>query len=217
MAVIVELSVPPEELVIGRVLALSGDVSVTLESLVPIGGEVGPFIRVEGVDLAAFETAVQSHPRVETVERFSSEADDNLLAFDWRLEDDVFLDAIDAVGGYVLEGVGEPDRWQFRLRFPHRSAVAAFDGMLGDAGVPFELTAVYHETPPSTGAWFGLTHPQREALVAAVEAGYFDVPRDVTTSDLAEEFDISDQAFIERLRRAVSNLSENTVIAESDG
>jgi predicted DNA binding protein len=95
--------------------------------------------------------------------------------------------------------------------------VAAFDDRLGDAAVPFELTAVYHETPPSAEHQFGLTPPQREALVAAVEAGYFDIPRDVTTTELAEEFAISDQTFIERLRRPVSNLSEHTVMDEPVG
>jgi predicted DNA binding protein len=217
MAVILELSVAPDDLEIGRVLALSPGQSVQLESLVPTGGEIIPFVRVRGVDPAAFEATVRDDPRVDTVERFSRESDEALFAFDWRLEDEPLFDAIDAAGGYVLDGGGAADAWQFRIRFPDQAAVAEFDGMLGGASIAFDVTTLYQETAPSPGHRFGLTSHQREALVAAVEAGYFDIPRNVTASALAAEFDISDQAFIERLRRAVSNLSENTVMVESIG
>jgi predicted DNA binding protein len=217
MAVNLKLSVRPDDLEIARVLGLSGDESVDLESQVPIGGGTVPFVRVRNVDPEAFETAIRRHPGVESIERFSREADEDLFAVDCRLEDDPFFEAVDAAGGYVLGAAGGPARWRFRLRFPARTALAEFDSELGDAGVPYEQLAVYHESPPSAQPLFGLTRPQREALVAAVEAGYFDIPRDVTTTELAEEFAISDQTFIERLRRPVSNLSEHTVMDEPVG
>ncbi len=68
MALILELSVPPDDLEFGRVLPLSGDESVQLESVVPIGGEVIPFVRVQNVEIESFETSIREHPRVETVE-----------------------------------------------------------------------------------------------------------------------------------------------------
>lgn len=89
--------------------------------------------------------------------------------------------------------------------------------MLDDAAVSIELTAVHHESPPSARLRYGLTEPQHEALIAAFEAGYYAVPRDVTTTALAKEFGISDQALIERLRRAVSNLVEYSLEVETVG
>lgn len=44
-----------------------------------------------------------------------------------------------------------------------------------------------------------LTEKQRQALDAAVERGYFESPRQVTLAELASEFDISKQAFGQRL------------------
>lgn len=47
-----------------------------------------------------------------------------------------------------------------------------------------------------------LTPAQEEAVQIAFAMGYFEVPRAVTASDVADELDISKSAFLERLRRA---------------
>jgi predicted DNA binding protein len=47
--------------------------------------------------------------------------------------------------------------------------------------------------------------------VEAVEEGYYSIPRGISTKELAEEFDISDQALTERLRRAIITLVTNTL------
>lgn len=47
-----------------------------------------------------------------------------------------------------------------------------------------------------------LTEKQRQALDAAVARGYFESPRKATLADLAAEFDISKQAFSQRLSAA---------------
>jgi predicted DNA binding protein len=51
-----------------------------------------------------------------------------------------------------------------------------------------------------------LTPAQEESVRAAVEMGYFDLPRDVTAADVAAELGISKTAFLERLRRAQGSL-----------
>jgi predicted DNA binding protein len=76
---------------------------------------------------------------------------------------------------------------------------------------------VYNPTTPDAGPWYGLTTAQREALVLAVESGYYDIPRTCTTVEVAEELGISDQAVTERLRRAIVNLVDNSLlVAEED-
>ncbi len=47
-----------------------------------------------------------------------------------------------------------------------------------------------------------LTEPQREAIAEAYRQGYYDVPREISLEELANELDISHQALSERLRRA---------------
>lgn len=51
-----------------------------------------------------------------------------------------------------------------------------------------------------------MTDAQREALLAALTGGYFDVPRQTTIGALAATVGISPNAFSERLRRGTSNL-----------
>jgi len=59
-----------------------------------------------------------------------------------------------------------------------------------------------------------LTDKQREVLDTAREMGYFEVPRDATAAEIAEELDISPQAVSERMRRAISALEKYQELAE---
>jgi predicted DNA binding protein len=57
----------------------------------------------------------------------------------------------------------------------------------------------------------GLTDGQREALRTAYEMGYFEIPRGASLKQVATELDISASAASERLRRAQTELIEETV------
>lgn len=48
---------------------------------------------------------------------------------------------------------------------------------------------------------FDLTVAQEAALLAALEAGYFEIPKEATAAEVAAELSISKSAFLERLRR----------------
>jgi predicted DNA binding protein len=53
-----------------------------------------------------------------------------------------------------------------------------------------------------------LTKQQREALVAALENGYFSVPRDTTATEVADQLGISKSSFLGRLKRAQQTVFE---------
>lgn len=57
----------------------------------------------------------------------------------------------------------------------------------------------------------GLTDRQREALRTAYELGYFEIPRRSSLDDIAAELDITPPSVSERLRRAQTQLIEETV------
>jgi len=56
-----------------------------------------------------------------------------------------------------------------------------------------------------------LTRTERETLVTAAEAGYFETPREISLDDLADEFDVSKTAASMNLRRAERKLVSSTV------
>lgn len=213
MSVIVELSVPADEFQLGRILDVGGEASVVLETMVPMGERSVPFFRLFDGAVESFEELVRSHPAVDDVRVVSSHDGETLYALDWEVGDDTFFAGLRAADANLLGASGTARQWDFELRFPAHDALSAFREHCVEAGVAIDVRRVFNPTRPDAGPWYGLTPPQREMLVRAVEAGYYDIPRGASTKDLAAEFDISDQAVTERLRRAIAALVDNTLHA----
>lgn len=76
-------------------------------------------------------------------------------------------------------------------------------------GFDVELDAVTTIQP--TGSHTGLTRRQREALEAANRAGYYEIPREGTVSDVADELDISTSTAGHHLRKAEAALVQSSL------
>jgi predicted DNA binding protein len=61
-----------------------------------------------------------------------------------------------------------------------------------------------------------VTPGQQNVLVAARERGYFDIPRETTLRELADELDVSHQTLSEHLRRGIMNLVDATLTTQED-
>lgn len=210
MSVIVELSVPAEEFHLGRLLGMDGGTRVVLESVVPLGTRSVPFIRVFEAR-ESFESSVGADPSVEDIHVVSSHDDETLYALDWNGTDDVFFEGVMEHGGTVLEATGAESTWSFELRFEQHEHLSAFQAHCREEGIPVDFQRLFNPTKPDAGPWYGLTPAQRTALLRAVDDGYYSIPREITTKELAGSFGISDQAMTERLRRGVTNLVTNTI------
>jgi len=138
------------------------------------------------------------------------------VPLDWDISENSFLASVVSLDGHVLEASGGPETWDFQLRFSSHSALSTFQERCFEADIPINIRRIFNPTRPDAGPWYGLTTPQREALVYAVESGYYSLPRGSSTEDIAEEFDISDQAVTERLRRAIETLTTNTLLLTPD-
>lgn len=108
--------------------------------------------------------------------------------------------------GVLLDGVGTEEGWTIRMRFPTREAVFAYRDHCEEQEIPFRLESIKTAEIPQEN---NLTAPQSQVLEAAIQDGYFNIPRDTSIGALATRFDISDQAASERLRRALSNVLTN--------
>ncbi|SDK01474.1 Predicted DNA binding protein, contains HTH domain [Halovenus aranensis] len=62
------------------------------------------------------------------------------------------------------------------------------------------------ESEPSLTQQWDITPKQEACIQAALEVGYFDVPREATAQEVADHLDISKSAFLERLHRAERTL-----------
>jgi predicted DNA binding protein len=214
MSVIAHLRVPALDFELGRILDVSGRASITLENLVPLGEQAVPFFTIHGSEhQEAFEASVRDHPSVSNLQLVSVHDDRFLYALDWDVSSDDFFRAVQESGGNLLNGTGGPRTWEFELRFQSHDGLGTFQETLSEADIDVEVGRVYNPARPEGGPFYGLTQPQRDTLLRAVEGGYYSIPRQLSTQDIAEEFDISDQAVTERLRRAIITLVDNSLVA----
>jgi hypothetical protein len=95
------------------------------------------------------------------------------------------------------------------------SAVAGRVRDWTDADVPLELRRLGAFSPDESALW-SLTDRQREVLPTAFELGYFDVPRAVTTREVAAELDLDPSTVSEHLQRAERRLL-NSVFEAATG
>lgn len=216
MSVIVELTLPSESFELGRILRVEGRTRVTLETMVPMGGKPTPFVRVQNVARERFEERVRAHSTVHEVRETSRHDGETLYALDWDPTEDTLFRALLDMEVALLGATGGAETWELELRFPSHETLSDFQEYYTDHDIQVTIDRIYNPTRPEAGPWFGLTHPQREALMHAVQSGYYSVPRRVSTKDLGAEAGISDQAMIERLRRGITALVRNTLLTTEE-
>lgn len=164
----------------------------------------------------AFDAGLEADPTVAGPSRIVEFDDRRLYQLELTSEGhraSVYPLVIEEAG--VLQHVtATHEGWFFRVAFPTEAALERFHAFFIEQDLAVEIRQLYgaSETDPeSTASKFGLTDRQRETLVAAVDAGYFDIPRSCSLAELADRFDISQNAASERVRRGVKTLIENTV------
>lgn len=88
------------------------------------------------------------------------------------------------------------------------SEIKKLFGWLEKNGVKFKVLSNSDATEPADSILGGLTKQQRNALLTAFTAGYYQVPRGVTLDTLARKEDVNKSTFAEHLLKA-----ENRVIS----
>lgn len=210
VTVIARVSVPAEAFPLGEVLEVRCGVRVRLESLIPTGAARVPYFWVPSGDADDVAAALREASLVDDARVVDEVEGETLFRVAWSTEVNGLLDAIEQSEGVVLEGTGQGEDWSFRLRFPDRARLSRFYRRCIDEDIPFDLKEVHEPTGQDRGE-FGLTDEQHEALVTALETGYYDVPRRITLVELADRLGISDTAASQRIRRGLASLLSTTL------
>jgi predicted DNA binding protein len=212
MSVITEIRIPSNDFELGQILSLEQASAIELETLVPSGDATVPLFWVYEPVKSGFLDTVERYPTVNSVTEVDRFEDRTLFRIDWDASQDHLFQCILEQEGQVLSATGSPERWDFEIRFTDREALSQCQTCCEDAHISPEITRIYNPTDPEAGSWYGLSEPQREALILAVRRGYYDIPRGCTTAELANELGISDQAVTERLRRAIGAFGRNALL-----
>ncbi|MFC6863916.1 helix-turn-helix domain-containing protein [Halomicroarcula sp. GCM10025817] len=126
-----------------------------------------------------------------------------------HLDDLAGLEALATADAIIERITVVPSGWRQTGWFADRDAFRQFSSFW-QRNADFKLHRLTRDgesEPPGDG----LTDRQHEALRIAYELGHFDIPRQASLEDVAAELDISPSSVSERLRRAQTQLIEETV------
>ena len=206
MSVLLEFTVDAEQFKLGHVLSGAGDMHFELERIVPTGGHVMPFVWVAtdgdpDDELPPFEARLRDSDQVRELLALDRVEDGGLYRIEWEEGDDGLIKALAETEATVLEARGD-GRWTIRVRFPDHDYLTDFHNYLTDHDITVHIERTYTFTRESARRRdFGLTPEQREALVLALQRGYFATPSEASLEELAEELGITKQAVSNRVRR----------------
>ncbi|WP_254768057.1 helix-turn-helix domain-containing protein [Salinilacihabitans rarus] len=214
MSLLVTVAVPAAEFPLGTTLEADSKRALLAETAVPTGEEVLPYLWVPTELSASPVEALEADPDVASATVLDEVGRYALVKLEWVDEVDGLVEAIRESDAIVTDAIGTADRWTFRLRLPGYDDLSAFHARCVDRGLSIELVRLREAVPPERDVGFGLTDAQRDLLLAAYEAGYFEVPRRATLVDLGERLGVSDSAVSQRLRRGLAALIESTIAAD---
>lgn len=196
------------------------DVEFEVEDEHPTPGEPSRLIfwaRGSEEDLEQLAEELSNDPSIIEFEFFSDIPERRLFRVTLSPDGErglTYAKAID-YGITFLDILATDDTVEYRAQVPNREALLQYRELCQDRDLSFELRRLYRAEDTET-AGFDLTARQREVLLRALERGYYEVPREVSTEELAAEFDISSQALSALLRRGHEALLRST-IAQDEG
>ncbi|WP_310900708.1 helix-turn-helix domain-containing protein [Haloarcula onubensis] len=164
------------------------------------------FYRIESVDFSQFEDGLREDNTVGDFERVIETRDgEAIYSFEYTDEAKIISPIISTASGVILGMENEGEAWVFTVWMPDRTNLVHLWDYAKQNDVEIELLRV-NEYASLGDTDAGLTDSQREALLVAVERGYFEEPRNATLSDVAAELDISQPAASGLLRRGIKRL-----------
>jgi predicted DNA binding protein len=164
------------------------------------------FYHVESSDFSRFEDGLRADHTVGDFERVTETGDGKAIySFEYTDEAKVLSPVVSTANGVILDMENEGDAWVITVWMSERTDLAHLWDHAERNGIDIELLRVNeYDSLESTDA--GLTDSQREALLVAFEAGYFEEPRGATLGQVAAELDISQPAASGLLRRGIKRL-----------
>ncbi len=214
MNTVAEVRIPADEFVLETTLAAVTDAEFELVQMVACGDDqVMPFVWVTASEFERVERALEADSTVENVTLLADLGDERLYQMDWIARLRLIIYPLLEENGTILNAYGRRDQWYLRMLFPTRDCLSSTYDFCREHDLTLQIENIYTMGGSDRRGQYGLTREQHTALLAALERGYYDIPRTITLEELADQLDISHQALSERLRRGSENLLQNTLVA----
>ncbi len=210
MSVIAEFTVPAEQFALYETLCEVPEMIVEVERVVAHEPDrLMPYFWTSNGDIEGFETAVESDPSIEDLTKLDELDEAVLYRANWVQDVEAVVYAYTETGAVLLDATGRDEQWELELRFDAEDDLSQFSSYMDENDLTMDLDRLYHPSRPTSESSPTLTETQRETVLAGLQSGYYEIPRETRPKDLAEEFGISQQALSKRFRRAHRALAEN--------
>ncbi|MHB8587044.1 MAG: helix-turn-helix domain-containing protein [Thermoplasmatota archaeon] len=180
------------------------DVSFVLRESAPIGGHARDILCVRAADPAEVSKVhefFQDHPAIRSVELLDSVKSTAFFMVEGGQEESI-IEAVTRHRGFRLEfpyAERGHETWSVGLATREKaSAMLADIGKLGE----LKVQSIVHDTFPD----LRLSDAQRRVIRAAIERGYYDVPRRTSPTELATELGLAKSTLLEHLNKAEARL-----------
>lgn len=217
MSVIAKVVVPATDLPSDGILVADGGSTAQLERVVCEGEQLMPYFWVEGDERASLIDGFRSECENASVVVVDERENQSLIRVEFPADGNSMFHLLVETDAQVLQATTRDSSWQLQLAFAAHEQFVEFYRWCIEQDIAIEVDRVHDPADSRTSSFeFALTPTQRETLLTAFRRGYFDVPRDVNLMGLAEEFDISDTAVSQRLRRGIATLIAATLVESSE-
>jgi predicted DNA binding protein len=167
---------------------------------------------VESSDFRRFEDGLRNDHTISGFERVIETTDERAIySFEYTDEAKTFSPVISLANGVALDMENEGNAWLITVWMPEREKLVDLWDYAQRNHIDINLLRVNEYASIGTTT-AGLTESQREALLVAFESGYFEDPRDVTLSDVADTLNISQPAASGLLRRGIKRLILSSLV-----
>ena len=174
------------------------------------------FYRVQSSDFSQFEVGLRTDHTIGAFERVNETRDGKAIySFEYTDAAKTISPIISAANGVILDMKNDGDSWILTIWMPDRKNLAPLWEYAEENDIAIELLRL-NEYASLGDTDAGLTDSQREALLVALQTGYFEEPRDATLSDVAAELDISQPAASGLLRRGTKRLIISSLMDDSE-
>jgi predicted DNA binding protein len=220
MSWIAEFTLPAADFPLGKVFEDWPWLTLELDRVVPTGDTVMPYFWVhlddDSPEFSEIEDIFNDLPELRSGELMDHVDDKGLFRALWEPEYMGVMSAIPRADLTVISASGSKDGWLFELRAENGEQFSEFQQLCEADGISVELARLSRLSEERSGSEYGLTAGQKEALLVAYRGRYYHDSRQTDMEALANQLDISRQAFSDRLRRGYRNLIENTIIQSGD-
>ncbi|WP_207589684.1 bacterio-opsin activator domain-containing protein [Halomontanus rarus] len=212
MSIIAEFSVKSDDFALNHALTATPQMIVEIEQVVAtMEDRIMPYFWVSGGDHTEFEDAFQDDESVTNIAVIDKVEGARLYRAEWTANVETIIYAYVELGATLMQAIGKAEDWELRIRFDSQDALSEFQKYCNENSISFELNRTQEQEQPMASAQYDLTPTQRETLVTALEAGYYEVPRAVTMRELAEQMGVAQQTLSNRFRAAYNNLITSTL------